>query len=193
MKPNPPADRRKFTTEWDEIGYLYDKLLYWLYQRADPGKARVFADRLERLLSRVPASQEAIFGEECWSLVYEAKGDYPKAIEHRENEIRLIRRLHDIAADEPHRDLALKDYGLEDLSDRLDLLATLYHDSGHLDKALTILRESRQLCEDSGLTFDGEDLLREYLAEKETCCSRNLNHDRKDSRSASASAVSRRD
>ena len=41
MKIKPPPDRRKFANEWDEIGYLYDKLLFWLYQREDVGKARL--------------------------------------------------------------------------------------------------------------------------------------------------------
>jgi hypothetical protein len=192
MKPDPPPNKRKFPAEWDEIGYLYDKLLYWLYQRADVGKARPFAERLERLLSRVASNHEAIFGEECWSLVYEAKRDYPKAIEHRENEIRLIRRLHNIAADAPHKELVLRDYGYGDLSDRLDLLATLYHDSGDSGKALTILHESRQVCENSGIKFDGEELLQEYLEEKVACCTGNAKRDQGASSSAGASAVSRR-
>ena len=33
MKVKPPSDRRKFANEWDEIGYLYDKVLYWFYER----------------------------------------------------------------------------------------------------------------------------------------------------------------
>ena len=166
MKGKPPPDRRKFADEWDEIGYLYDKLLYWLYRRADAEKARPYAERLERLLPRVTPEHEGIFGEECWSLVYEAKGNLPKAIEHRENEVRLIRQLHEIARNTPHENLVLKQYGYDDLSDRLDLLAVLYHDSGNLDKAISTLYESRRLCAKHGLKFDGEDLLQEYLEEK---------------------------
>jgi len=40
MKVKAPPDRRKFASAWDEIGYLYGKLLYWLYQREAAGKAR---------------------------------------------------------------------------------------------------------------------------------------------------------
>ena len=166
MQVKPPPGRRKFANEWDEINYLYDKLLYWLYQREDAGKARPYAERLEQLLPRATPAHEAIFGEECWSLVYETKGDLPRAIRHREQEIRLIHRLHELSRKAPHEAFVLKAYGDDALSDRLDLLATLYHDSGHLDKAIITLQESKQLCEAHGLKFDGEDILREYVAEK---------------------------
>jgi len=33
MKVEPPPHRRKFADALEEMGYLYDKLLYWLYQR----------------------------------------------------------------------------------------------------------------------------------------------------------------
>jgi hypothetical protein len=56
--------------------------------------------------------------------------------------------------------------GWGDLSDRLDLLATLYRASGDLDKALAVLEESKKLCGSHGVPFDGEDLLREYRKEK---------------------------
>ncbi|HUY35105.1 MAG TPA: hypothetical protein VMV69_20315 [Pirellulales bacterium] len=166
MKVDAPRDRRKFANEWDEIEYLYDKLLYWLYQRENVGKARPYAERLGSLLPRAAPGGETIFGEECWSLVYESRGDLPNAIEHRKNEVRLIRRLHELARNVRQRDLVLKDYGHEDLSDRLDLLATLYHDAGELEHALSTLRESKRICEAHGIKFDGDDLLREYLEER---------------------------
>ena len=52
MKTKPPADRHAFASDWDQIGYVYDKLLYWLYQRNDARKARQFAIRLDRLLAK---------------------------------------------------------------------------------------------------------------------------------------------
>lgn len=171
MKTKPPTLRRKFANEWDEIGYLYDKLLYWLYQREDPSKARPYANRLERLLPKVAPNHDAIFGEERWSLVHEAKGELRKAIAHRENEIRLIRKLHDVFREVSREDKALEDYGYDDLSDRLDLLATLYHDNGNLDKAITTLQESKQLCKEYGIKFDGADILQEYLERAAECSS----------------------
>lgn len=167
MKPKPPPDRRKFASEWDEITYLYHKLLYWLYEREDARRARPYADRLQELLPKASPDHEAVFGEECWSLVYETRGNLRKAIEHRENEIRLIRRLYEIVRDAPDQAaIALKNYGYSDLSDRLDLLAILYRGTGDLDRALAILRESKRLCEKHGVRFDGEDLVEEYSAEK---------------------------
>ena len=166
MKDKPPPNRRKFAGEGDEINYLYDKLLYWLYRRADRRKARPYARRLERLLPRAFPGHDAIFGEECWSLVHETKGDLRRAIEHRENELRLIGRLYEISLDKPYEEAALKEYGYDDWSDRLDLLAVLYHDRGNLGKAITTLKKSKKLCEAHGTAFDGEDLLQEYVTEK---------------------------
>jgi len=161
MKLKPPPIRYKFANEWDELEYLYHKLLYWLYEREDARKARPYADRLKRLLPKADPNHQAIFGEECWSLVYETKGDLRKAIEHRKNEIRLIRRLHEISRNAPYEDLILKDYGYDDLSDRLDLLAVLYQQSGHLDQAMDTLIESKQLCQERGIKFDGGDILKQ--------------------------------
>jgi hypothetical protein len=159
---------RKFADEWDEIGYLYDKLLYWLYRRENVRNARRYAGRLEGLLPKADPGHGAIFGEECRSLVYEAKGDLGRAIEHRENEVRLIRRLHELSRNKPYEKLALKGYGIADLSDRLNLLATLYHDRGRLAKAIATLQESKKLCERLGVKFDGEDVLEEYRKERGT-------------------------
>lgn len=166
MKDKPLPDRRTFAGAWEEISYLRDKLLYWLYQRADTGKARRYAQRMERLLSRAAPDHDAVLGEECWALVYETKGDLGAAIQARENEVRQIRRLHELSHGASYEAIALKDYGYDDLSDRLDLLAGLYHDNGEFDKAITTLRESRKLCQEHGLEFNGEDMLQEYVEEK---------------------------
>jgi tetratricopeptide (TPR) repeat protein len=166
MKAKKPKARRKFAGPWDEIDFLYRKLLYWLYERESPGRARRYIGRLERLLSEADPNREAIIGEECRSLIHEAKGDLKKAIEYRENEIRSIRRLRKISRGKPHAETVLAGYGWGDLSDRLDLLATLYRASGDLDKALAVLEESEKLCSSHGIPFDGEDLLREYRKEK---------------------------
>ncbi|HET6883726.1 MAG TPA: hypothetical protein VFI31_26465 [Pirellulales bacterium] len=166
MKAKPPLQRRKFANDWDEIEYLYQKLLYWLYEREDPAKAATYADRLEQLLLSVDPRHESILGEECWSLIYETRGDIAKAIEHRENEIRLMRRLHELTRDAAENSLALEGRGLGHLSDRLDLLAMLYHDRGEVDRAISLLRESKQLCQAHGIEFDGQDILDEYLQER---------------------------
>jgi hypothetical protein len=152
--------------EWDAIGSLYQKLLHWLYKRADQRKASLCAQRLKPLLTKADPRHESIFGEECWSLVHEANGDLERAIVSRENEISLIRRLRRLSVGKPYEKAALKGYGWDDLADRLDLLATLYHKKGDLDKAIDVLLESKKACERHGVRFDGEDLLQEYLGEE---------------------------
>jgi tetratricopeptide (TPR) repeat protein len=166
MTSECPPSRRKFYHEWDAIEYFYHKILYWFYQRHDRRRALRFCDQLEKLLQRTPSSHEAIFGEAAWSLLYEVKGDLPKAIKYRESEIRLIEHLWEISRGTPGEDFIFKQYDVSDLSDRMDLLAILYYDAGNLDKAISVLRESEQLCKTHGIRFDGKDLLRDYLAEK---------------------------
>jgi hypothetical protein len=166
MASESPPTRRKFAHAWDEIKYLYSKLLYWLYEKQDRHHALRFCDRLEKLLQTASPDHQAILGEECWSLIYEAKDDLAKAIHYRESEIKQIKRLWEISIGTPSEDIALQGYGPSDLSDRYDLLAILYRDAGDLDKVISLLQESKQLCEAHGIRFDGKDLLRDYLAEK---------------------------
>jgi hypothetical protein len=161
-----PSKRKPLASRWDEIAYLRDKLLYWLYERVALSQARPYAKRLARLLPQADPGHEAILGEECWSLVYETGQDLDQAIQHRENEIRLIRRLWRLSRGKPWADAALEDYRPDDLGDRLDLLAILYHDDDRLDQAIKILQESKRLAGRHGFPFDGADLLQDYMEEK---------------------------
>jgi hypothetical protein len=152
---------------WPEIGDLYFKILDDYYGREDRRRALRHVPRLEELLRQEASDHEAVFGEECWSLASELRGDLPAAIAFRRNEIRLIRQLWKTLPGSPDsvRDLILKRYGPADLADRYDLLAILYRDAGQLKKAIRTLWQSRELCELHGVKFDGKDLLRDYLAE----------------------------
>jgi hypothetical protein len=166
MATKSPATRRAFANEWDEIDYLYHKLLYWLYDRRQPGRAGRFADRLDQLLRKAPGASESIRGAECASLIDEAWGDLAGAIKWREKEVRRIRRLLDISRGQPGEAWIRGHYDWGDLSDRLDLLAILYHDRGDLDRAIRTLEESKQLCRQHRIAFDGQDLLDDYREEK---------------------------
>jgi hypothetical protein len=110
-----PQNRRKFLGEWDHILYLYDKVLYWFYERHCRARALHFCELLEHLLKLHAANHQAIKGEECWSLIFEIRGDLRNAIKHREREIRLIKRLQKIGK-------GTTGYQPSDLADRLDLL-----------------------------------------------------------------------
>jgi hypothetical protein len=136
MKTKPPCDRRRFADARDEMEYLYHKLLYWLYERQDRARARTFADRLARLMASASLGHHAIFPEECWSLICETRSDLRGAIQHRANEIRLIKRLHESSGNTSQEEDVFRLYGYDDLSDRLDLRASLYHDSGDIDRAI---------------------------------------------------------
>lgn len=165
MKTKFTRTRRKFYDEWDEIDYLYMKILDWFYGKGDRRKALPYCARLQPLLEKASSDHEAILGEECWSLICEVRGDLVGAIAYREHEIELIKRLHRSAVNSPSRDFVLRGYDYSDLSDRYDLLAMLYHDTGNIAKAIRILNESRRLCQRHNIPFEGRDLLRDYLAE----------------------------
>src|SRR5205807_9901090 len=120
----------------------------------NPKVARPFALRLERLLKKASPHHETILGEECWSLIYELKGNYKKAIRYRENEIRLIERLQELARGKANGQVILGRYDYADLCDRLELLAVLYHRAGNLDKAVTVLQECEELSRRSKISFD---------------------------------------
>jgi tetratricopeptide (TPR) repeat protein len=166
MRKKATVKERKEGKLWDDIRALYDKLLYWYYEQENPKEARPFALRLERLLKKASPHHETILGEECWSLVYELKGNYKKAIRYRENEIRLIERLQELARGKPNGQVVLRRYDYADLCDRLELLAVLYHRAGNLDKAVSVLQECEELSRRSKIAFDGEDILQAYLDEK---------------------------
>ncbi len=164
MKLKPP-NRKQSDRALSQLDRLYDRLVYWLYERQSPGRARPLADRLECLLTKLDPQAESIFGEECRSLIHEARGQASKAIKHRGNEIRLIRRLHELAEQSEDAALLFGQYSYADLRDRLTLLAMLYHANGDLDKALTTLRESIEFCKTRRIRFDAKALLRDYEKE----------------------------
>jgi tetratricopeptide (TPR) repeat protein len=166
MRAKPPANPETGGGALDAIDQLYDRLVTWLYERQDVRRALPIANRLERLLSRFNPKADNIFIEECRSLVCEAQGDLESAIRHRDNEIRLIHRLHKISRRTESEAYAFSQYDYADLSERLDILAMLYHGIGNFDKAISTLQESKRLCASHGIKFDGETLLRDYQSEK---------------------------
>lgn len=144
---------------------LYDRLVYWLHIRRSARRAQLLAKELRKVLDTNAAEVAgSIFAEECWSLICEAEGDFANAIKRREKEIALIRRLHEITKGTECEELALRQYDHADLRDRLNLLATLRHDSGELEKAIETLHEAKQYAEKHGIQFEDEALLNEYVA-----------------------------
>ena len=165
MRKRLTVKERREARLWDAIRENYGQLLYWFYEQENRLKARPFARKLEALLKKVSPHHETVLGEECWSLIHELKGNYSEAIKYRENEIRLIERLQQLAAGRPNGHIVLRRYDCADLADRLELLAVLYHHAGNLNKAVTVLQECERVCEQNKIAFDGQELLEEYLAE----------------------------
>jgi len=138
--------------------YYYYKILYWFYSRRNRSKAGKFCRSLEPVLKRVANKHEAIKGEECWSLLYEIRGNLDEAISYRRSEIRLVKRLQRIAPKS-------KEYGPADLADRWILLAMLYKESNDLRQAMRALKEAKRICAEERVKFGSADLLAEYEAE----------------------------
>jgi hypothetical protein len=162
MRAKAPGTKRRFRTAWEQIEYLYHKMLYWFYDRADRRQAGPFAERLRTLLFKSDPTCEAILGASARALLAEFDGDLWTAIRSREREIELLRRL--IEAKAPP---AVKP-GPDDIADRLDLLASLYWEAGDLARAEETLLESQRHCARHGIVFDGQEMLDELRLERKS-------------------------
>ena len=161
----PPATRRKFSSVVDEIYYLYDKLVYWLYQRRDVGAARRFAERLAPMLRSRKMNRIKV--NECRALVAEARCDWAGAVKSRRREIAWMTRIRELARTEKPiaRRAILRDYSAVDLADRYDLLALALWNAQRHRAALDALAESEDICTLHGVPFDGVEIRAEILAE----------------------------
>lgn len=168
MTRNLPTHKHNPVSAPRDLGKLYDRVVDALYKWENRPLAQRYAGRLRQLVEASDPRAESAFTEECLSLAHEAEGDLEQAIRHREAEIALIRRLHQLAQgpDAAHADLILSQYSYADLRDRLIILAMLHREYGDLDNAINALLESKRLSEGRVITFDADDLLAEYLNER---------------------------
>ena len=100
MKYHHKRNGRRFVNDWDEIIDLYHRILFWFYGREDRKRALKHCPRLEELLRQASPEHQTVRGEECWSLIWEVRGNLGRAIRFRRNEIRLVRRLFKISTPE---------------------------------------------------------------------------------------------
>lgn len=173
MTSKPRTQRR--STGPQTIESLYLDLLRSFYGDGDRKKARQIAARLSKALVASPEFNDSIRAEEVRSLIAELHGDLVAAIKSREAEIRKIFELHSLAINTPNWQHVFKLYDFSDISDRLDLLAILYDGAGDLDRAILTLRESKQFCEAHKVPFDGQEILEELEASRETSANGNGN------------------
>lgn len=152
-----------------KTGRLYNKTVYWLYERQNPQRAQEYAKNLRSLVEKSDPKAESIFTQECLSLANEAEGDLEQAIKYREREILLIHSLHKLAQDQDaaHADFLFGQYSYADLNDRLYLLAELYRARGNIESAIVTLQQSKYFCEKHGIVFEWESVLQEYMAEQQ--------------------------
>ncbi|WP_004472972.1 hypothetical protein [Leptospira santarosai] len=144
--------RKSFVSTWDELDYLYHKILKYFYGLTpNYTKAKLFANRLEKLLDTMELESMSIRVEECKSITCEIRGDLFGAIRHRRREIKLLKNL-----------LLLPEYSKlvpelvgdnSDLADRLILLAILYQNVGFSEKAIHCLEEARELAKKTFFSF----------------------------------------
>jgi hypothetical protein len=158
--------RKNATLEMNELEALYLELVKQFYDRGDRARAKRAALRLEKLLATSHDFAESIRGEEVRSLIAELRGNLPEAIKSRQAEIRKILALHELSVRTPKWKYVSSQYDFSDVSDRYDLLATLYDELGELDSAIAVLKESKAYCEAHKIPFDGQELL-EKLQEPE--------------------------
>ena len=88
-----PTNRRSFANAWDEIDYLYQKVLFWAYSRAQLRISRRFLPRLNRLLEREDPKATALLGLSARALAAEVDGRLTEAVDYRIREIKTLEYL----------------------------------------------------------------------------------------------------
>jgi hypothetical protein len=143
------------------IDALYPKLLNVFYRKLDQKQAEKTAALLETALAASPDHSQSIRGEEIRSIIAEVRGDFAEAARSREAEIRKILQLHALSVNTESWEYVSRQYDFSDVSDRLDLLASLYDAQGEIERAIFTLLESKSYCEAHQIPFDAQDLLDE--------------------------------
>ncbi|EKO33715.1 hypothetical protein LEP1GSC179_1340 [Leptospira santarosai str. MOR084] len=144
--------RKSFVSTWDELDYLYHKILKYFYGLTpNYTKAKLFANRLEKLLDTMELESMSIRVEEYKSITCEIRGDLFGAIRHRRREIRLLKKLFSL----PEYPKLIPELvgDNSDLADRLILLAILYQSVGFSKKAIHCLEEARELAKKHRFRF----------------------------------------
>lgn len=162
-----PPNKRRFDSSWDELWYLYYKMLYWDYRRQRPSRAKPFARRAHKLMARMKNVRASAFGQECLAIVSEVEGHWRVAVRHRKAQIRLIERIRHLAKTEHPlaRKAILTKFTPETFADAYNLLSIDLWCAGALPEALQVLTLSRKLCHAHRLRFDGADLVRDISSE----------------------------
>ena len=155
VRPKPAQSRSlAANAAWKKIIALADKLCYSL--RFEWNKAKVQRDsmRLAELIDAADRNRESILGEGCRSLIAEAEGNIPLAIEHRKKEVEMIRNLHATVSGESFEEVATRGLDPKKLQQTMLALSRLYLDNGEISNAIQTLQEARSYSEKKGLALD---------------------------------------
>lgn len=152
---SPPRTRRKFSSDFDELSYLAQKLQYWIYERGKPSVARRFCKRFESILKRYRSEwNESIALQQHLALLYDAKDNLRREIVHQEQLVALLKRLWNLGG-------RVGPYDEKWLYMEMVILGTLYYDYGKYAMAQQCIREARQFAIEHGIEFDKQDTLDE--------------------------------
>lgn len=150
VKPPPPS-RRRFRHVWDELDYVVEKVVYWLYERRNAKAAARYHRRLNALVREIGNNRVAIVGNLARGLLAEMEGDVPGAIRHRERQLKALERYFAKHAEpQPHDELVLY---LEFSYALYGRLGELYADSGKLDRGIQAVERYKRLCEHCHVRF----------------------------------------
>ena len=94
MQVTSTKTRRLFVSNWDELGYVCDKVRDLIYIKGKGASARRYRNRLERLITELSGNDLAILRVEAIALLHELNDDIGEAVKYRQQEIELMERLH---------------------------------------------------------------------------------------------------
>lgn len=146
MSQKAPKTRKRFRSVLDELSYLNERLMYWLYRRSQPGRARPFAARMQRLLPKARGLKRSLVGSGYYALVAEAFGRWDDVAKYTKLEIQFMDRLRRMKEGRPL-------VGIGFLASTLGNLGYALIEIGDGKGALRALRRSQRLCRTHGLPY----------------------------------------
>jgi len=106
-----PPTRRKFANKWDEMGYLCDKITYYIHTVNIRFRAKPFLHRLKRICQLGCLGNDAIVTETAYALCFEYEKNWKFAVQHRKREIDLILQLYNSFTD--NQNIEVREFALQ--------------------------------------------------------------------------------
>jgi hypothetical protein len=161
---NPPPIKTTFASREEEIGYLVENVVFWLWA---PNKQRAveFAEQLAVLLGEPNHMGAERFSEE-WAAVFDARGDAEQAIRFADVTIQKLRADLDEFGAANYKDTEWYREDAKDLLDALYLQSLRYLRIGRRQAAKERMNDASETSLRFGLQLDEDQLaLIDELAE----------------------------